>query len=130
MRTLDQIIGSLPAEQRARVRARGRELIGEETALRRLRQARELTQQSMANLLGIGQESVSKIESRSDMLLSTLRSYVEAMGGSLKLVAEFPDGCAVLSSLGEGLDEAASPKRKGKGVVKAPRGRKVELARG
>ena len=51
------------------------------------------------------------------------------MGGSLKLVAEFPDGCAVLSSLGESLDEEPSEKRK-RGVVKAPRGRRLELAHG
>jgi transcriptional regulator with XRE-family HTH domain len=129
MRTLDQIIGSLPAEKRAQVNARGRQLIAEEMALRHLRHARELTQESMAKLLGLRQSDVSKIESRSDMLLSTLRSYVEAMGGSLKLVAEFPDGCAVISSLGESLGEEASEKRKGD-VAKAQRGRRLELAHG
>jgi hypothetical protein len=61
----------------------------------------------MAKLLHIDQAGISKIESRSDMLLSTLRSYVEAMGGSLRLVAEFPDGVAELSSLGEALDTGA-----------------------
>jgi transcriptional regulator with XRE-family HTH domain len=104
MRTLDQIIGGLSGERRAKIKARTQELIAEEMALRHLRQARELTQQSMANLLHIDQAGVSKIESRSDMLLSTLRSYVEAMGGSLRLVAEFPDGVAELPSLGEALD--------------------------
>jgi transcriptional regulator with XRE-family HTH domain len=104
MRNLDQVIADLPPDQRARVSARAQKLIAEEMALRHLRQARDLTQQSMANLLHIDQASVSKIESRSDMLLSTLRSYVEAMGGSLRLVAEFPDGIAELSSLGEALD--------------------------
>src|SRR5919197_3443672 len=101
MRSLDQVINSLPADRRAKVGARGRQLIGEEMALQHLRQARQLTQQSMAKILGIGQDRISKIENRSDMLLSTLRTYVEAMGGSLRLVAEFPDGVAVLSSLGE-----------------------------
>jgi transcriptional regulator with XRE-family HTH domain len=112
MRTLDQIIGSLPKARRAKVTARTRQLIAEETALRHLRQARELTQQSMANLLHIDQAGVSKIESRSDMLLSTLRSYVEAMGGSLRLVVEFRDGFAELSSLGEALDSAPPVKNK------------------
>jgi transcriptional regulator with XRE-family HTH domain len=124
MRTLDRIIGSLPADRRAKVTARARKLIAEETALRHLRQARDLTQQSMANMLHIDQASISKIESRSDMLLSTLRSYVEAMGGSLRLVAEFPDGIAELSSLGEALDTMAPMRaRKGKAKQRAKRSR-------
>jgi transcriptional regulator with XRE-family HTH domain len=109
MKTLDQIIAALPADRRAKINARARELIGEEMALQHLRQARRLTQKSMAELLNIGQDGVSRIEARSDMLLSTLRSYVEAMGGSLKLVVEFKDGIAVLSSLGE---VNASPKER------------------
>lgn len=103
MRTLDQIISSLPAGRRGKIAARTQQLIAEEMALRHLRHARNLTQQTMAELLDIDQAGISKIESRSDMLLSTLRSYVEAMGGSLRLLAEFPDGIAELSSLGEAL---------------------------
>jgi transcriptional regulator with XRE-family HTH domain len=115
MRTLDQIIHDLPAERRAKVTTRTQKLIAEEMALRHLRRARDLTQESMAKLLHIDQAGISKIENRSDMLLSTLRSYIEAMGGSLRLVAEFPDGIAELSSLGEALDTAAptrTPKRR------------------
>ena len=110
MRTLDQIIGGLSATRRGKIAARTQKLIAEEVALRHLRQARDLTQQSMAKLLHIDQAGISKIESRSDMLLSTLRSYVEAMGGSLRLVAEFPDGIAELSSLGEALDTGVKSK--------------------
>jgi transcriptional regulator with XRE-family HTH domain len=69
-------------------------------ALQHVRKALDLTQEQMAKLLGIGQDSVSRIESRSDMLISTLQSYVEAMGGSLKVTAEFPDGRVVLSGIG------------------------------
>jgi transcriptional regulator with XRE-family HTH domain len=104
MKTLDQIIKKLPAERRAKIASRAEALIAEEIALRHLRKARRLTQERMAQLLGIGQDSVSRLESRSDLLLSTLKSYVEAMGGSLKLVVEFPDSAAVLSSLGEAGD--------------------------
>ncbi len=107
MRTLDRIIRDLPAERRAKVTARTQKLIAEEMALRHLRRARDLTQESMAKLLHIDQAGISKIESRSDMLLSTLRSYIEAMGGSLRLVAEFPDGIAELASFGEALDTGA-----------------------
>jgi len=101
MKNLNDIIEELPAEERAKVLARARELIGEETALQHLRKARRLTQERMAKLLRIGQDGVSRIENRSDMLISTLQSYVEAMGGSLKLVVQFPDGMATLSGLGE-----------------------------
>ena len=126
MRTLDQIIADLPPDRRAKVTARARKLVAEEKALRHLRQARDLTQQSMATLLHIDQAGVSKIENRSDMLLSTLRSYVEAMGGSLRLVAEFPDGVAELASLGEVLDTARPmPVRKGKTRERAKRPRLV-----
>jgi transcriptional regulator with XRE-family HTH domain len=107
MRNLDQIIAQLPAERRARIEAGAQKLIAEEIALRHLRQARDLTQQRMAKLLDIDQAGISKIENRTDMLLSTLRGYVEAMGGSLRLLVEFPDGIAELSSLGEALDTGA-----------------------
>jgi transcriptional regulator with XRE-family HTH domain len=101
MKTLDPIIAKLPAARRAKIAARAEQLIAEEVALQHLRKARRLTQKRMAQLLDIGQDSVSRIETRSDLLLSTLRNYVEAMGGSLKLVVEFPDSTAVLSSLGK-----------------------------
>ena len=66
-------------------------MIEEELTLRDLRKAHAFTQERVAQALNISQDGVSRIEKRSDFLLSTLRSYVEAMGGSLRLVAEFPD---------------------------------------
>jgi transcriptional regulator with XRE-family HTH domain len=101
MRTLDQVIAALPAARRAKVTARGRQLVAEEMALRHVREALHLTQETLASNLRIGQDGVSRIERRSDMLLSTLRNYVKAMGGSLRLVAEFPDGVTELSGLGD-----------------------------
>ncbi len=112
MRTLDQVIAKLPAVRRRKIAARAQELVAEENALRQLRKARDLTQDRMAKLLGVGQDSVSRLESRSDLLLSTLRGYVEAMGGTLKLVVEFPDSTAILSSLGEVAPEQSSHARK------------------
>jgi transcriptional regulator with XRE-family HTH domain len=120
MRTLDQIIAELPAERRAKIEERAHTLILEEIALRHLRHARHLTQQNMAKLLRIDQGSISKIESRSDMLLSTLRSYVKAMGGDLRLVAEFPDGFAELSSLGQVFGDEKAPVRKRAAARKRP----------
>ena len=65
--------------------------IAEEMTLRELRKARHLTQVSVARELGVSQDAVSRLEQRSDLLLSTLRRTVEAMGGSLSLIARFPD---------------------------------------
>jgi len=95
-------IRALPAPQRKRVRARAAELMAEEMTLRELRKARKLTQVRIAKTLKINQDSVSRLEKRSDLLLSTLRRTVEAMGGTLSIVAEFPDRKpVVLSALGE-----------------------------
>jgi transcriptional regulator with XRE-family HTH domain len=92
----------LGARRRRRIEARAAELIAEEMSLRDLRRARELTQERLAEVLGVGQEGVSRLEKRSDLLISTLRGYVEAMGGRLRLVAEFPERPPVaLSGLAE-----------------------------
>lgn len=91
-------IKKLSPAQRKKVEARAAELMAEEMTLRELRKARKLTQVRMAKSLGITQDSVSRIEKRSDLLLSTLRKTVEAMGGNLSLVAEFPDRAPVVLS--------------------------------
>ena len=89
--TLKDVMKKLTPSQRRRVEVRTSQLIAEEMSLRELRQAHKLTQQRMARALHIGQDGISRLEQRSDLLLSTLRGYVEAMGGSLTLIAEFPD---------------------------------------
>jgi transcriptional regulator with XRE-family HTH domain len=99
---VDDIIAKLSPAQRKKVEARAAQLIAEEMTLRELRHARKLTQVRMAKALGITQDSVSRLEKRSDLLLSTLRKTVEAMGGNLSLVAEFPDRAPVaLSGIAE-----------------------------
>jgi predicted transcriptional regulator len=60
--------------------------------MHQLREARELTQVNIAQLLKIDQGAVSMMEKRTDMYVSTLRSYIKAMGGELKIIAEFPEG--------------------------------------
>ncbi len=91
MKTLTQKIGDIGTARRKKVEARAAALIAEEMTLQELRQARKLTQVRLAKALGISQDGVSRLEKRSDLLLSTLRKSVEAMGGNLSLVAEFPD---------------------------------------
>jgi transcriptional regulator with XRE-family HTH domain len=103
---LTDIMAQLPLKRQAKIEARAQELILENMTLQNMRKARKLTQESMAELLGIRQDSVSRLEKRADLLLSTLRSYVKAMGGDLKLVAEFPNRPSVIiSTLGELEDE-------------------------
>ncbi len=89
--TLKDKMDQLSPSRRKKVEARAAQLIAEEMTLQQLRQARKLTQVRMAKTLGITQDGVSRLEKRSDLLLSTLRKTVEAMGGTLSLVAEFPD---------------------------------------
>ena len=95
---VNDIIKQLSPAQRKKVEARAAQLIAEEMTLRELRRARKLTQVRVAKKLGITQDSVSRLEKRSDLLLSTLRKTVEAMGGNLSLVAEFPDRTPVVLS--------------------------------
>ena len=93
---VEEKISKLRPAQRKKVEVRAAELIAEEMTLRELRKARKLTQVRMARQLGITQDSVSRLEKRSDLLLSTLRKTVEAMGGNLSLVAQFPDRAPVV----------------------------------
>ncbi|RQW84184.1 MAG: XRE family transcriptional regulator, partial [Methylococcus sp.] len=88
--TLEDKMAALPPERRQQVEAMTAMLVAEEKSLKDLRQAMALTQERLAELLDIRQESISRIEKRHDLLLSTLQSYVKAMGGQLRLVAEFP----------------------------------------
>ncbi|MEA2908016.1 MAG: hypothetical protein QOJ15_97 [Bradyrhizobium sp.] len=96
MRTLDDVLGKLPPARQRKVEARAQELIAEELTLQDIRKAQKLTQEQMAAVLNIGQDSISRLEKRSDMMLSTMRSYIEAMGGSLELVARFPNRAPVI----------------------------------
>ena len=89
--TLREELESLPEDRRKKIEKAAEALIAEEMTLRDLRRARDQTQARVAERLGINQENVSRLEQRSDLLISTLSGYVEAMGGKLNLVAEFPD---------------------------------------
>ena len=88
---VEDVIAGLDPERRRKIEERAADLVAEEMTLRELRKARQLTQVSVARELGISQDGVSRLEQRSDLLLSTLRRTVEAMGGSLSLIARFPD---------------------------------------
>ena len=111
MTTLKERMDKLPKGRRAKVEARTAELIAEEMSLQDLRKARKKTQVRVAKTLGIKQENVSRIEKRTDLLISTLSGYIEAMGGKLHLVAEFPDRPPVALTGLSSLDKEERPSR-------------------
>ena len=84
---LDDVLAALPQDRQQRIEARAMEL----STLKDLRQAAQQTQEQLAATLGVRQDTISRLEKRSDMLLSTLRHYIESMGGKLELVAQFPN---------------------------------------
>jgi transcriptional regulator with XRE-family HTH domain len=84
----------LSPEREAKIQARIEAEIAR-MKLPELRKARALTQQSVADVLGIAQGDVSKLERRTDTYVGTLRSYIEALGGKLRIVAEFPGSAPI-----------------------------------
>lgn len=108
-KTYEEMLARLTVAQRKRVKVRTAVLIAEEKSLRDLRRAAALTQRHVADALGISQDQISKLERRSDLLVSTLRRYVESIGGKLRLSAEFPNRASVpLSGLFLGSTKARS----------------------
>ncbi len=122
-RNLDQVIASLPAKRRARIERRASEL----ATLKDLREAAQRTQEDLAASLGVGQDTVSRIERRGDVLLSTLRRYVEAMGGELELVARFPHRSPLVIQHVAGQSHPRLKQRAAKERSKSP-GRRSALA--
>ena len=108
-KTLNEVMTGLSPERRARIEAETAREAAEIMSLRQVRKAFHLTQESIAKSLEMEQESVSRIERRTDLLLSTMRKYVAAMGGELKLIAEFPNRPSIqietFAGLGEDEDE-------------------------
>jgi transcriptional regulator with XRE-family HTH domain len=89
--TLKSRLNKLPTARRKKISNRAKELIAKEMTLRDLRKALELTQVDIGSKLHMNQEAISRLERRSDLLLSTLVSYIKAMGGELNLTAKFPN---------------------------------------
>ena len=104
-RKFSNLVVRMPKERRERIRDRA-ETILVEMALQDLRRDRNLTQEELANLLGLNQSALSKMEHQQDMCISTLRRILRAMGGSLKLVAQFPDREVVINQFGKSLNRA------------------------
>lgn len=95
-KSLNDKLKTLPKARQHSIQLRANELIAEEMTLRDLRLALKKTQRDLSDTLHIKQDAISRLEKRSDMLLSTLSKYISAMGGTLKLTAEFPDRPSVV----------------------------------
>lgn len=102
-RSFKELTEDFSPERRGRVERISRDLAAE-MPLHELRRARSLTQQDVAGILDVQQPAVAKLERRADVYVSSLRSYIEAVGGRLRIVAEFPEGevsITSFSTLGE-----------------------------
>lgn len=99
-RKFAELRAKMSSDSRARAEAMTRQLL-KEMPLNELRRAHELAQTTIGELLGMSQPEVSKLEQRSDALISTVRRYVEAMGGELEIVARFPDGAVKINQFSE-----------------------------
>ena len=112
MRTLSEIMETLPAERREKIARKAKEIIAEVDSLAALRGVSAISQENLAKAMGVSQPVVSRIERQSDLLLSTLRGYVAALGGSLDLVVSFPGvGSVRLASFSDAfLQETGEPR--------------------
>ena len=111
-KSFNSLVGKMSRESQARIRGRIAEA-SQEMALQEVRQALELTQQQLADTLEMNQAAVSKLEHQSDMYISTLRKFLAAMGGSLRIVATFPEGEIVINQFEDLLRKTSS---QGKGL--------------
>ena len=95
-------------ERRRRIDEIKTELLGE-MPLHELRRARALTQRDLAEMLQVNQPAVSKLEQRTDVYISSLRSYIEAVGGKLKIVVEFPEGEVAITNFSDAGEVESRP---------------------
>lgn len=99
-RSFNDLTAQFSPKRKARVAARVSELKAE-MALAELRQARELSQEELARVLGVNQPAVAKLEKRTDMYVSNLRRYIEAIGGTLEIKAKFPGASVTITGFSE-----------------------------
>jgi len=104
------IINSTDRPRRRRIDSAKKELLAE-MPLHELRRARALTQQELAQMLKVNQPAISKIEQRTDVYISSLRSYIEAVGGKLKIVADFPEGEVTITNFADAGEDEGTQKQ-------------------
>lgn len=106
-RPFGELTRRLPPARKARIADKAAAL-NTALTLHELRKARTVSQQQLASKLAVGQPAVAKLERRSDMYVSNLRRYVEALGGTLEIAARFPDGAVTIDT-----EEAGRKKKRG-----------------
>lgn len=99
-KNFNELKAKLSPKAQQRVVSKTKQMLAE-MPLNELRQARGLSQKMIGDVLHIQQPAVAKIEKRTDMYLSTLRSHIQAMGGELDIVARFPDGAVKISNFSD-----------------------------
>src|SRR5689334_14807139 len=99
-RPFSELTKNFTPERRAKTAAKAAAL-REEMTLEDLRKARDLSQEEMGEAMGIGQPAIAKLEKRSDMHISNLRRYVEALGGELEITARFAEARVVITNVGD-----------------------------
>lgn len=99
-RKFAELRSRMSPESQARSEAKARKMLAE-MPLHELRQALGLSQKVLAHVLHVQQPSIAKLERRTDMYVSTLRSHIEAMGGMLDVVARFPEGDVRITNFSE-----------------------------
>lgn len=105
-RSLNAVLDALPEERRREIDARYRELVSELESLKALRRDLGISQEKIAESMGMTQPAVSKVENEADMLVSTLRKYVEALGGELDIIIRLPHRAPIrLNSLSDLVDD-------------------------
>ncbi len=96
VKTLNEKLNAVSKKRRSVIQKRANQLISDEVTLRDLRLASHKTQQDLSIALHITQDGVSRLEKRSDVLLSTLNKYISALGGTLRITAEFPNRPSII----------------------------------
>ena len=99
-RPFNELTKDFTPARRARVAASAAAL-REEMTLEELRKARDVSQEEIAHVLAVGQPAVAKLEKRTDMHISNLRRYIEALGGKLEITARFSDASVVIDNIGD-----------------------------
>jgi len=107
-RPFSELRKRMTPERRARNAEASKRMLAS-MALHELRQARERSQEELARELKVGQPAVAKLERRTDMYVSNLRRYIEALGGSLEITARFPEGTVNITNFGD-LDNDREPR--------------------
>ena len=100
VKKFSELRARMPVASQQRAAQQAAVMLGE-MPLQELRQARGLSQKMLAEMLHVQQPSIAKLEKRTDMYLSTLRSHIEAMGGELQVIAQFPDGAVRISNFSD-----------------------------